>query len=130
MAGADGSDGEGDSIAAQKGDNWALRKGRDRTVAFARTIRVSCQADRLVILPERASRQRVRSVEVPGPLRDRIEAFVAELHDHIDSWGLALPGGYWKPTLSVEIAPGGERRYEELARLLEGSGITVERSLR
>jgi hypothetical protein len=34
---------------------------------------------------------------------------------------------YWRPILQVQVAPGGEERFRDLAVLLEGSGLTVER---
>jgi hypothetical protein len=45
----------------------------------------------------------------------------------MEAWGMAGRGMYWRPVLQVRVAAGAERRFAELAALLEGSGLTVER---
>ena len=35
-------------------------------------------------------------------------------------------GFYWRPRMVVEVKPGGERRFAEISRLLENSGIVME----
>jgi len=45
----------------------------------------------------------------------------------MERWGMAVAGGYWKPTLKVTVFPGAETRFWELQALLAGSGIDVER---
>ena len=47
--------------------------------------------------------------------------------DRLDTWGIAGHRMYWKPILQVQVQPGGDARYAELARLLDGSGIIVKR---
>jgi hypothetical protein len=38
---------------------------------------------------------------------------------------MALAGGYWKPKIVVVIDPNAQHRYEQLQRVLQGSGIDV-----
>jgi hypothetical protein len=45
----------------------------------------------------------------------------------VQQWGAALPGGRWQPVLEVEVLPGGEVRFEQLQRMLQGSGVKVIR---
>ena len=40
---------------------------------------------------------------------------------------MAGRGMYWRPVLQVSVAPDAQQRFAELAALLEGSGLTVER---
>ena len=44
--------------------------------------------------------------------------------------GPAGTGMYWKPSLHVEVAPGGAKRFEQLKHLLHGSGIEVRQRAR
>jgi hypothetical protein len=46
---------------------------------------------------------------------------------HIERWGIAVAGGYWKPVLRVRIEPGAEPRFHELESLLRDSGLVIER---
>ena len=52
---------------------------------------------------------------------------VSGVWERMESWGIAGRGMYWRPLLQVDVAPGAERRFVELAALLEGSGMMVER---
>ena len=95
--------------------------------AITRPIRVLCSANQLVILPERGDELRVRVTPMRGATRDSVEPFVADLWRHIDRWGIAVSGGYWRPVLQVNVVPGGEQRFAELTTLLADSGIDMER---
>jgi hypothetical protein len=64
---------------------------------------------------------------VSGATRDSIDEFVAGIQEHMKRWGMAVAGGHWKPVARVEVLPGAEDRFRELAILLEDSGIQVER---
>ena len=56
-----------------------------------------------------------------------INAFISAIWGHIEGWGIAGRGMYWRPVLQVRVAPGGEERFADLAALLDGSGLTVKR---
>ena len=55
------------------------------------------------------------------------EKLAKAITDRVSGWGIALGGGYWKPELVVDVAPGADARYGQLERLLEGSGLNVQR---
>jgi hypothetical protein len=59
--------------------------------------------------------------------RDSADEFVAAVWSEIKAWGIAGKGMYWRPILSVDVHAGGDKRYEELRRLLDGSGFEVRR---
>ena len=61
---------------------------------------------------------------------DAVDQFVSDLWQYIEEWQMAGPGLFWKPELLIEVAPGGRQRFEQLAGLLEGSGITVKQRTR
>ena len=56
-----------------------------------------------------------------------IDPFISAVWEHMEAWGMAGRGMYWRPVLQVSVAPDAEQRFAELAALLEGSGLTVER---
>jgi len=115
------------SMAATKGANWALPKMEARSTGITRPISVQCHYDRLVILPGRSDAERPLIVPVVGSVRGSIEQFVSAIWKHMDGWGMAVAGGYWKPVLRVSVAPDAENRFRELEILLKKSGVEVER---
>lgn len=117
------------SLAQSRGANWALRNASDQATGITRPIRVACLPDRLMILPQRGEQQRSRVVDVPGRLNDAIDEFVTAIWQHTEQWGIAVVGGYWKPVLTIEVAPGAEQRFAELKSLLVDSGVEARRTL-
>jgi hypothetical protein len=61
------------------------------------------------------------------PLSESIDDFVKALWQQIDGWDDPPVGGYWLPVLEVYVPPGTEDRFIDLATVLKGSGIQVQR---
>ena len=59
---------------------------------------------------------------------NRLSEYV-RLSDRLGTWGVALAGGHWKPVLVVDVAYGGQSRFQQLVQLLEGSGVEIQRSI-
>ena len=117
--------------AGNRGQNWGLPGARAGATGITRPIRVACAHDRLVILPDRGDQQmRPRVITVHGPLADHVDVFVSHIWAVMDTWGLAVMGGYWKPVLHVEVPTGGERRFQELRAALRNSGLDIKRIAR
>ncbi len=116
--------------AQQRGANWGLPTAAAGSTGITRPIRVAVLPDRLVILPERGVRQEPVTVMLNGPLQNDLDAFVSKIWTHMEGWGIAVLGGYWKPVLTAEVAEGGEERFAELVGLLRDSGIEIQRKLR
>ena len=135
---ASGQSGQGDvgnqfavtvGLAQRRGRNWGVPNATRGAIGFTRPIRVACFVDRLVILPNRASTQPPQVIPVSGPMRSSIDKFVSTVWQYMNSWGIAGPAAYWKPLLTVEVAPGADGRFNELKTLLDGSGMDVERKV-
>jgi hypothetical protein len=117
---------DANKIADRRGIDWALHDKQRGAVPLARPIRIECYPDRLVILPEPG---------MPGgqviPLGRRTESavdgFVKAIWEHVEPWGMAGRHMYWKPILDFRVMPGGEPRYDDFHKLLDGSGLTVQR---
>jgi hypothetical protein len=114
-----------DAVAKRKGRNWAWAAGPARETAVVRTIRVACYQDRWIVLPEQYGTNQSDTIMLDVAMQSSAEQLAKVIADRVDRWGLALSGGYWKPVLEVEVIPGAEQRYEQLRRLLDGSGLEV-----
>lgn len=114
------------SPAEKRGRDWALRNAGRGAVPVTRPIRIECYADRLVIASEPGT-----PVAAPIPLDGRtvqsLDRLISALWDHMEGWGIAGKGMYWRPVLRIRVAPDAEQRFNELSYLLEGSGMTVQR---
>jgi len=116
------------SLAENRGEDWGLRNPARGTVGVTRPIRVECHADSLMILSDRGSAG--NQVIALGPNTEAsVDKLIGVVWEHMESWGMAGRGMYWRPVLQVQVDPGAEHRYEDLAALLEGSGITVKKKL-
>lgn len=116
-----------ESLARRRGVNWGLPQAGRGSVPITRPIPIVCAADSLTILPDRGGSLSSKTI----PLGDRTETSVNELvsavWDQIETWGIAGRGMYWRPILSMQVAPGGEQRFTELQALLADSGLDVRR---
>jgi hypothetical protein len=114
------------SLASKRGPDWALPDAAHGSVPVTRPIKVECRADQLIIVPEPG---------LPGgkaiPLGTSTEAstqtFISAVWEHMETWGIAGRGMYWRPILNVYVAPGAEQRFADLQMLLDGSGLKVVR---
>jgi hypothetical protein len=114
------------SPAEKRGRDWALRNASRGAVPVTRPIRAECYADRMVILPEPGS-PAAAPIPFEGRTVQSLDRLVSALWDHMEGWGIAGKGMYWRPVLKMRVAPDAEQRFTELSFLLEGSGVTVQR---
>jgi hypothetical protein len=116
----------GKSLASKRGKDWALPDAAGGSVAITRPINVECRADQLIIAPEPG--QPGGKIVPLGPSTEAsTQAFVSAIWERMDAWGIAGRGMYWRPVIHISVAPGAEQRYADLAMLLEGSGLKIER---
>lgn len=115
-----------DSLANRRGRDWGLRYAAPTATPVTRPLRIVCYGDRIIVLtddPKRAPKQ----IALKPQTRDSADDFIAAVWDEIKAWGIAGKGMYWRPILSFDVHAGGDRRYQEFARLLDGSGFEVRR---
>ena len=115
-----------EAVAKRKGRNWAWSAGPSRDTAIVRTIRIVCYEDRWVVLPENGSSDKPQTILLDVALQTSAEELAKVVADRVDRWGFALSSGYWKPVLEVEVAQRGQQRFDQLQRLLEGSGLDIQ----
>jgi hypothetical protein len=114
------------SLAKRRGQDWGLPHAAVGAVPIRRPIHIECHRDRLVIVPEKEPTHS-RSIPLGPRTEESIDEFVSAIWEHMHSWGIAGNGMYWRPILSISVAPDAEQRYVELQTLLEGSGLSIER---
>jgi hypothetical protein len=117
-------------LSASRGEDWALKGKKPRAVAVRRTIQIIVRNDQLAILsddvkPNAGSRAR-KTIPLQRDTVESIDEFVAAVQQQIDSWGMAGDGLYWRPVLSLYVEPNGQRRAQDLARLLKNSGFELQ----
>lgn len=114
-------------LADRRGQNWGLPQYSSDATGFTRPIRVVIDAQRIVVIPERGSADPPIVIDAEGQITNAVDALVSALWERIERWGSAGDNAYWKPVLSIEVAPGADHRYETLSRLLQRSGIDLTR---
>lgn len=119
-----------DPLAKQRGRNWGLPQANDGGTGIIRPIRVACLEDRLILLPDLGIHEAPDVILINGSMIDEIDTLVGKIWEQVDTWGIAVTGGYWKPILHVDVPRGAEWRFEELKTLLLGSGLEVQRTTR
>ena len=115
------------SLANKRGVNWALPNVAAGATGITRPIHIVCDANQLTLLPERGDNAPLQSVIVDGSLAGEIDGFVSLIWKRVESWGIAVVGGYWKPVIHCNVTARGEARFAELQTLLENSGLEVRR---
>lgn len=117
------------NLAESRGKDWALRQKAKTATPVRRTIRVVVQDDKLLILPDNAtgSANAIQGKVVPleGDTVQSMDGFVKQIREHIDNWGIAGNGLYWRPVILLSVAPQGQRRASDLERLLKNSGLEL-----
>lgn len=111
--------------AESRGKDWALKQKPPKSVPVRRTIRVSVGQDQLAILPDSGLTSGGKVVPLRGDTVESVDEFVKQVREHIDGWGIAGTNLYWRPVVVLSVGPDGERRANDLERLLKNSGLEV-----
>lgn len=117
---------QADPVAARRGRNWAWRDGPRTQTPVVRKVHLHCFADSWVLLPDNGDVNLALTIPFKGTPEQRAVVLAKAIIDRVDSWGLALAGGYWKPVLIVDVAPQAAWRFDQLKRLMEGSGLEIK----
>jgi hypothetical protein len=124
--GAHGGAKKTQSLAQRRGRDWGLQDAENHMAPVTRPVLVQCYADKLVIVPEDRTQQALVT-SLDGAAENNIDEFVVNVWKHTKQWGIAGKGLFWKPTLVMDVAPGGNDRFSELQALLADSGLDVRR---
>jgi hypothetical protein len=112
-----------------RGKDWAFRQKNPRDVPVRRSIALVVRKDQIAVLSDEArprSRQLAgKTIRLDGETVESIDNLVQIVHEQVDSWGIAGEGLYWRPVLTLYVGPDGRQRADDLARLLDDSGLEV-----
>jgi hypothetical protein len=113
-------------IAAKRGRGWALPEdARTSGPAVVRRLSVRCAHNYFELATVDGRWQRF-SASADQPERSVMDLAKA-VRERIESWGPALAGGRWVPTLVADVGFDGADSFAALEQQLQGSGILVER---
>ena len=112
------------SLAESQGADWALPTKTPGAIGYVRPVSLDCFPDRLVLRHREST-----GLKIDGATQTVVTSLVNHVWKIVESWGVAGAGSYWKPELRVRVQPGGEQRFADLKKLLEGSGLRVERAV-
>jgi hypothetical protein len=114
---------------AKRGQDWALDRKKPSAVPIRRTIQAVIRGDQLTILCDDARVEQAapagKRVAIQGDTVESLDPIVVAVRQHIDGWGFAGDGMYWRPVLILTVGPDGEQRARDLNRLLKNSGIEL-----
>lgn len=117
-------------VAESRGRNWAYQPRSRQRTTVVRNIHLHCFSDRWVVLPDDGNPSRALTIPFDDTPEERAQRLAKTIRERVDNWGLALAGGTWKPVLVVDVAPQADWRFDQLERLLRGSGLDVEKRSR
>ena len=109
------------SLASDRGENWALPTQTPGATGYVRPIRVVCSHEALEVFNGNVSKR----ILINGDTAGSIDPLIDEIWAQIDQWGIPGANAYWKPQLRFRILEGGNQRYQEIKSLLRNSGLTV-----
>ncbi len=112
-------------VALARGANWAWDRPQRTQTSVIRAIRIRCYVDRWVLLPDKGTNGAPETIDFEGTPAQRAEKLAEAVQRRVESWGVALAGGYWTPVLHVDVARDADWRFDQLQRLMQGSGIDV-----
>lgn len=115
-----------ESIAEERGRNWALPSNAASAVAYHRPVKLYLTNDQIVV---EADSQNLNRLFIPvdyANMNAALEQLVEAIWHRIDNWGVAGAGGYWKPELNVIVLPGCETKFTRMQALLDQSGFGIK----
>ena len=96
--------------------------------SVVRAIRVEVLQDSWVVLDADGMRQPANTISYDLAQSQRLQRLAELIGQRVRSWGMAVEGGSWQPLLKVSVEPGAEWRFDQLQRMLQGSGLMIQRS--
>lgn len=114
---------------AENDDAEQIAARRRNSVPIQRPIQVVVRKDHVALLPSRHVTNASASSGATIPL-DQSSQLIAEelgvaIRQHMQEWGIAGQGLYWKPVITLKVGPDGGDAAQRLEKILSGSGLRV-----
>jgi len=114
------------SLADSRGRDWAVPEAKRGSIGIQRPIRVYCRADHLVVMPDDRGQREGKIIPMSNRTSDTVDDLVRAVHQHMKAWGTAGHGMHWRPQLRLHPEAGAEQRVNDLARVLQNSGMDIK----
>lgn len=132
--GVPGGQGGAADVASEiqkRGKNWAHKRPANTIdTSVTRSLNARCTGSQLIFMPPKGGTGKPIAIEWAGDPINVVDSIALQVRNRINSWGMAIGGGYWHPVLDVEVTPDGEQRFAELVAFFDQSGIEVRRKVR
>ncbi len=133
-ADGEGTSAQGDSssqssaqpLADGRGRDWAVPHSARGSIGIRRPIRILVRADHLVVMPDDRGQRQGKIIPLRRLNADAVDDLVSAVWDRTDTWGTAGEGMHWRPELRIQGETGTEQRVNDLARMLDNSGMEVQ----
>jgi len=119
---------EGDikPISVSAGYGWAASRAEGKATPVSRPINIVALKDRWLLRSDvDPGKFEVNLTMEEGPQKAGDQLALA-MRKRVDSWGIAVVGGYWSPSLTIEAASDAQQSVARLERLLESSGVEIK----
>lgn len=114
------------SLADSRGRDWAVPETPRGSIGIHRPIRVYCRADHLVLMPDDRGPRQGKIIPMSNRNSETVDDLVTAVRKHMDAWGTAGEGMHWRPELRLQPEVGAEQRVNDLARMLQYSGMDIK----
>ena len=118
-----------ESLAKSRGQGWALPDTSGDSIGVSRPVVVVVNQDRMTVLSE-DGKSVLKEIRFGPQTTDAVDELRNTVTEQSKSWGAAGKGFYWKPSLSMRVAPDGRARFNELQGLFADSGLDLRESSR
>ena len=119
---------EGDvkPISVSAGHGWAASRAEGKATPVSRPINVVALKDRWLLRSDVEPGKFEANLTMEEGPQQAGEQLALAMRKRVDSWGIAVVGGYWSPSLTIEAASDAQQSVARLERLLEGSGVEIK----
>jgi uncharacterized protein YoxC len=119
-------DGDLKPISVSHGRGWAASRAENKATPVSRPIQVVALRDRWLIRSDVDAKSFESNITMEAGPQEAGNTLATALKKRVDSWGLAVQGGYWSPTLTIEAASDAQQSVARMQKLLEGSGVEIK----
>jgi hypothetical protein len=120
------ADGDLKPISVGAGRGWAASRAEGKATPVSRPINIIALSDRWLMRSESGGMNMEATITMEKGPQDAGAQLATAIRKRVDSWGLSVTGGYWRPTLTIEAASDASLSVARLQRLLEGSGVEIQ----
>lgn len=76
-------------------------------------------------MPDERGQRQGKIIPLGNRTVDAVDDLVAAVRNHMDAWETAGEGMHWRPELRLQGEAGAEQRVNDLARILQNSGMDI-----